>query len=539
MYRLRVLSGPNAGEAYDLASGENYIGRHVKNAVVLPSSKVSKRHCVLVASNGELVVRDEGSANGTYVNGALVRERSIGHGDRISVGDFVLEVQQSAVAPQGTSNILPFSTQPSGSTQTLNREAIALSPEVLSQLPPKDLLGRIKWGFEHYVMPFFYGALLKQEWRWIVALLLGALVIANVVLTVWPVVESGQKAVVRETAKRAVLIAREIANRSAPLFASQGDGGLRLQDSVLTQGSDVRLALVTNMDLIVVAPSDKVDSVVSSSEGSVAARAIKAFRAGQELPVIQVIEDGNLVVAVAPVSIYQPSVVKNVVVGVAIVSLDAALGKMAFGDLGIIYSKSLIFGGLIAALLFLILYRLTLRPLQVLNDDVDKVLKGEMARVTHEFKWTELDSLWDVLNSALQRIPGSVSDGSMSGIRLDAAGLSSAIYELIQALSALPRIGFVWCDSEFRVREMNALFEEITGIRVDQAQGQLLSQVARDEAFSGLVSDLMARVTASGVGGRAVEEIEFSGTSYRVTAAGVAQSGLIAGVAIFLERMEG
>ena len=95
MYRLTIVAGPNRGATYFLEGEDVSIGRQDGNGIILASPKVSKRHCRLVVSNGEVTVQDEGSANGTFVNGAMVRSRKLKAGDRISVGDFVLDAEPS------------------------------------------------------------------------------------------------------------------------------------------------------------------------------------------------------------------------------------------------------------------------------------------------------------------------------------------------------------------------------------------------------------------------------------------------------------
>ena len=51
MYRLTVVAGPNRGTSYPLHEGETTVGRLSVNSIVLNSSKVSKRHCVLVVTD--------------------------------------------------------------------------------------------------------------------------------------------------------------------------------------------------------------------------------------------------------------------------------------------------------------------------------------------------------------------------------------------------------------------------------------------------------------------------------------------------------
>src|SRR4051812_2540081 len=93
MYRLKVISGPNAGKSYQLQPGETTIGRQKGCGIVLASSNVSKNHCA-VDFEGEVVrLRDLGSANGSFVNGVMAREKTLRLGDRISIGDVVLELK--------------------------------------------------------------------------------------------------------------------------------------------------------------------------------------------------------------------------------------------------------------------------------------------------------------------------------------------------------------------------------------------------------------------------------------------------------------
>src|SRR4051812_2995732 len=90
MYRLKVLVGPNSGKSFNLPYGQVYVGRGDNNDIILQSHNVSKRHCVLEVHTGEVILRDQDSANGTFVNGVLAREKKLKLGDRISVGEFVL-----------------------------------------------------------------------------------------------------------------------------------------------------------------------------------------------------------------------------------------------------------------------------------------------------------------------------------------------------------------------------------------------------------------------------------------------------------------
>ncbi len=63
------------------------IGRDAGCEVVLPSPRVSRRHVVIEVREGEFLLRDLGSANGTCVNGGVVPDsgRVLADGDVIDV----------------------------------------------------------------------------------------------------------------------------------------------------------------------------------------------------------------------------------------------------------------------------------------------------------------------------------------------------------------------------------------------------------------------------------------------------------------------
>ncbi len=88
--KLVILAGPRCGETVSLDSAQTSVGRDARNHLNIPDHLMSRRHCVVELSGGLSTLRDIGSANGTYVNGMPVRERTLAHGDRIRVGDSVL-----------------------------------------------------------------------------------------------------------------------------------------------------------------------------------------------------------------------------------------------------------------------------------------------------------------------------------------------------------------------------------------------------------------------------------------------------------------
>jgi hypothetical protein len=85
-----ALSGQRKGARFSLGSGITTIGRGDGSAVLLSDVSVSRRHAHLVREGGRFVLHDQGSGNGTRVNGKPVLRHTLRHGDEIELGDVKL-----------------------------------------------------------------------------------------------------------------------------------------------------------------------------------------------------------------------------------------------------------------------------------------------------------------------------------------------------------------------------------------------------------------------------------------------------------------
>src|SRR5262245_22356129 len=68
------------------------VGRRAYCDVVIADPSLSKRHCVLVKTDGLLIVRDLASTNGTKVKGQKVRWAALLPDDRIALGSYKLRI---------------------------------------------------------------------------------------------------------------------------------------------------------------------------------------------------------------------------------------------------------------------------------------------------------------------------------------------------------------------------------------------------------------------------------------------------------------
>lgn len=89
--RLVATMGTYAGSIFPLQGPSMDIGRDAGNPIPLPNdTNASRRHATLQMTNGQVVLVDNGSSNGTYVNGVRIAGQTpqpLRPGDEVNIGN--------------------------------------------------------------------------------------------------------------------------------------------------------------------------------------------------------------------------------------------------------------------------------------------------------------------------------------------------------------------------------------------------------------------------------------------------------------------
>ncbi len=96
MANLKFESGPRTGEEIPLDKNKVTFGRSPSRDCVLTHPTVSREHFYIELNNGKLFVVDQGSENGTLVNGERVSWIELKQGDSVRAGPFAFVFDKAA-----------------------------------------------------------------------------------------------------------------------------------------------------------------------------------------------------------------------------------------------------------------------------------------------------------------------------------------------------------------------------------------------------------------------------------------------------------
>jgi len=158
---LRFISGKYKGKEHILEDGrETVIGRSSDADVVLMEDMVSRRHTLMMVNGDEVRVTDNGSTNGTFVNGEKINTTTAVKGDRILIGTSIMKLVDasdqtqaigaghptlnspisSRVAPTQQHTAMPRSGYPGMNRNTTMHSGARSMSGTITEVPLPDLV---------------------------------------------------------------------------------------------------------------------------------------------------------------------------------------------------------------------------------------------------------------------------------------------------------------------------------------------------------------------------------------------------------------
>ena len=142
MALIQAVKGPTPGEQTMLDQADMILGRHPDCQIVLDAAAVSRRHARILREDGQFLIEDLGSRNGTLVNGEKIEGRKTLHtGDRIVICDLSFDFFHSTPSEMlagpalAEDSAMAFLVDDSGPRQS--------SSNVLSKIAVSSSLGSV------------------------------------------------------------------------------------------------------------------------------------------------------------------------------------------------------------------------------------------------------------------------------------------------------------------------------------------------------------------------------------------------------------
>lgn len=97
MPRLVLLSEGFTGTAFELKAEKTTVGRVSDNNFEIPESSVSSHHAEIILRGNEVLIRDLGSTNGTFIGGERITEAVLKPGQILRFGTIDLRLESGEV----------------------------------------------------------------------------------------------------------------------------------------------------------------------------------------------------------------------------------------------------------------------------------------------------------------------------------------------------------------------------------------------------------------------------------------------------------
>jgi pSer/pThr/pTyr-binding forkhead associated (FHA) protein len=125
-----VLQPTDGGPPVEISKDLVLVGRTAQCDLRINYRNVSKVHCVIVRTDGLLLLRDLGSTNGTRVNGQRVRRAALLPNDELSIANHCFKILLGPAPPEPGPGQEP--------TQRLDTDEIEQMLHNARTLPPEN-----------------------------------------------------------------------------------------------------------------------------------------------------------------------------------------------------------------------------------------------------------------------------------------------------------------------------------------------------------------------------------------------------------------
>src|SRR5437868_1892952 len=109
MARLVYRDAAGQEAAVDISAAKpTYVGRAMECSIRTDDAMVSRKHTLIRYVNGEYIVEDLGSSNGTHINDVRVTRQALKNGDLLRCGSLLLRFVDDGSRPADLAQAQPY-----------------------------------------------------------------------------------------------------------------------------------------------------------------------------------------------------------------------------------------------------------------------------------------------------------------------------------------------------------------------------------------------------------------------------------------------
>ena len=494
MWSVRILSGPQSGQIFDLKLGKNIFGRGSNCDVKILSVGISKEHCEIHVYKDKAMIVDLKSSNGTFVNGVKIQHSIVKLGDKLSLFDVIMDViptpdlrpkvyvpQASRRAPTQQSVAIAF--QPQASQFPQPQMQPSLNPSASAEQAPGEPIVPLKDKIENYIENVVMASIYKLSsvlpFKQVLLGFILILVLMVTLLSLSPLTTITKESNFQEASKRAKSVARALARLNETALAADQFASLNVAEALKEDGITEAL-IVSQADGSIVAPSE-----IAGRES--AKPLISQIRKEQRSIVARI--DSKTIGASQPIGTYDLATGETKIKYHAVVYYDVSSLNVDDGRVISLFMQTLVIASVLGSILYFIFSRLIQYPISSLNKQIDSALRERTDRAEVFIDYPVFQHLVGNVNLMLNRLAHSTE--SMDS----AKPKQNRDIEFANIVEMLNQPGIVVSQQNIIIA-VNQQFEQLSQMSKDMLLNQNYSAIT-DAALMQNIEALIFRSGAS------------------------------------------
>ncbi len=497
MWTLRFLNGPKKGSYLQLSLGSNKIGRSSSCAIQIQSPGISKIHADINVKDSEIVLSDQNSSNGTYVNGVKIDQQKIEMGDQIALHDIIFDIVRSGASERAAVSPMTAESAPSSIENPSSFHTPSASP---------DKTNLTNW-WDNYlnnvILPGVYKLPEWIEFKWVIGFFAISFILLVTVLSAFPLTQILKSSVEMESMNHAESIAVALA----------GDNQSALAEGIVTSVSvdlaqrrpGVKEAMIINAsDGRIIAPVEKIHTY---SDNSFVHRGRKT---GQKL--IEKL-DSSTIGAMIPIKFFNPDTSSQAVMAYSVVLYNMGSLSISNNQTISLIVQSLFISIILGSIIFFFMYKMVVHPFESINEQLNQALKDDTKSVSVLYQLPSLNNLCSNINNLLERINSAQDQGSSLSNQIDRQHEMNNLVEMVGFACLCIRMDLS------SIVSINSHFEEQTGLSAHHLLHKQIDQID-DNSLKLQLESAIQQITQD-PSQIYSDSLECNGVPFQITAQGV------------------